>query len=333
MEEINTPLNIEESYNRIAESIIKTPLLQSPELNEILGGHKIYFKIESFQHKGSYKTRGILNNLLFLRQQNNIPKQIVTYSSGNHAYSLAWACNLFNIKSKIFMPENVSRLKYNQTVFLGAEVILTAHRELAELYAYQEALKDEVLLITPSGGNLTIAGGGTVAFEALKEQNFDAIFIPCGGGGLASGTYLAKELISPQTLVFGAEPVTGNDIVLSLKQNSIFRFTDSPITIADGARTLGITSKIFDLIKNLDGIFEISEKAIIYWCCWLMHLLKVVCEPTSALGMAAAFQWLSTQSTPKEILVIITGGNIDPLTYQALWEKNYLFSPPSFNQL
>jgi threonine dehydratase len=98
--------------------------------------------------------------------------------------------------------------------------------------------------------------------------------------------------------------------------------------VADGARTLGISERTFQYIKQCDGIFEITEQEIMYWTQWVTHLLKVTCEPSSALSMCAAFRWLETQTESKTAMVILSGGNISDESYRQIWHKNYLETIP-----
>lgn len=322
--------NVIEAYQRIASYLHKTPVIQSDSLN-FFAGHEIYFKIESLQKTGAFKVRGALNHLLILKEQNKLPDKIVCYSTGNHGIGLAWAAKQLNIKVRIYLPKYTAKIKQQAAEFYGAEVIYTENRKIAEQKAYND-IQAGYYYMHPSDNDDIIAGAGTLCYEAIQQLEFepDAIFAPCGGGGLLSGSYLAKELLAPQAKLFGAEPKNANDAYLSLQNNEIFKFTDSPETIADGLKTLAITPRIFDYLKKLDGFYEIAEKDIYYWTTWLFHILKVACEPSCALTMQAAKLWLKQQSSKKKILILISGGNIDPLLYKEISKDNYLLNPPNF---
>ena len=86
--------------------------------------------------------------------------------------------------------------------------------------------------------------------------------------------------------------------------------------------------RTFHYLKQLNGFYEVSEEEIIYWTQWLMHLLKVAVEPTSAVSMGAAFKWLQTQKEKQRVLVLLSGGNIAPETYRIIWENNCLENIP-----
>ena len=228
------------------------------------------------------------------------------------------------------MPAFVSKIKQQATRSYGAEVILTASRREAEEKT-REAEKNGAYLIPPFDSDMEIAGQGTACFEALSDgANPDAIFAPCGGGGLLSGTFLAKQLLKSDTLVFAGEPKQANDATRSYNSGKIVGFSDSPNTIADGAKTLAVAERTFHYLKQLNGFYEVEEEDIIYWTQWLTHLLKTPVEPTSAVAMGAAYQWLTTQKTKQRVLIILSGGNIAPETQRIIWEKDYLGKVPSF---
>jgi threonine dehydratase len=327
---IQEPNNVELAYNRIKDYLHYTPLLRSEVLNEMLGCD-IYFKADSLQKTGAFKVRGVLNRLLALKEKGALPKQVVGYSTGNHGIGLAWVAGKLGIKARIYLPENTSPVKQRAAAYYGAEVIYTATRAEAEAKTKYDG-SNGFYYMHPSDSDDTIAGAGTACYEALlqmEEAKPDAIFASCGGGGLLSGTYLAKELLSPASKLIGSEPLQANDAFLSLKQDSIFRFNESPDTIADGLRTLGISERTFAYLKKLDGFYLVDENKILYWTAWLIHLLKIACEPSCAMNMEAVIEWLKNSGKKKPvILVMISGGNIDPALYRQLWQEDYLAEVP-----
>ncbi|UCM86316.1 MAG: serine/threonine dehydratase [Rickettsia endosymbiont of Culicoides impunctatus] len=314
--------------NRVKQYLHLTPIVQSEILDKMLG-HKIFFKIDSLQKTGAFKVRGVLNHLLELQEQNCLPNKVVAYSTGNHGIGLAWVAKTLNLKARIYLPENTSPIKQQTAKYYGAEVILTKTRQMAEDKAKSD-IENDFYYLHPSDSDSSIAGAGTMCYEALQQLGFspDAIFASCGGGGLLSGSYLAKELLSPSSLLIGSEPLNANDAFLSIKQGSIYRFTDSPSTVADGLRTLAVSPRTFNYLNKLDDFFLADEHSIYYWTAWLIHLLRIACEPSCALNMVGVVNWLKKQSKPKKVLVLISGGNIDPIIYQELWKGEYLANLP-----
>jgi threonine dehydratase len=316
------------SYHRIKSLINNTPLIESEFLNNLLN-HRILFKAESLQKTNAYKIRGVFNCLLSLAEQNNLPDKIVAYSSGNHAQALAYAKKLFDIDLTIFMPKYTSKSKQESARINGANIIITDNREQAEenVRIYE---KKGYYNLHPSSNDMVIAGNGTACFEALNVIDViaDAVFAPCGGGGLLSGCFLASKNFSDKIKIYGGEPKIADDAARSIAMNNIFRFDSSPDTIADGARTLSITEKIFSYLKKINGIYTISEYEIMYWTIWLNNILDVVCEPTASLAMAAAARWLIDQDQKKTIVIILSGGNLDQDIYKELSQGDYLKNKP-----
>jgi threonine dehydratase len=324
---IQPPSNISAAYERIKDYVDFTPIITSEILDNILN-HHIYFKADALQKTGSFKVRGALNHLLELKEQGNLPQKLVAYSTGNHGIGLAYAAGIVGVKARIYLPKYTSKVKQESASYYGAEVIYTDNRSQAEESAKSDG-RNGFYHIHPSDSDTTIAGAGTLCYEALNQLDFkpDAIFASCGGGGLLSGSYLAKELLSPSSLLIGCEPENANDAYLSLKNNSIYKFDSSPSTVADGLRSLALSERTFSYIKKLDDFYLCSEYEIYYWTAWLTHLLKIACEPSSALNMACVIKWLKTKTSPQRVLVLISGGNIDPSLYQELAKEKYLLTP------
>ncbi len=317
------------AYQNIKDFVKHTPIVSSRYLNESLG-HEIYFKLENIQKTGSFKLRGVINSLLDLKNNNKLPKKFTAYSTGNHGIGLAYACQKFGVELDLFLPCFTSEIKQIIAQKYGANVISTKTREEAEKFSKDRANeRPDYFFLPPSDHDGIIAGAATIAYETFAESNYDATFVPIGGGGLAAGTLLAQKLTQHKGKLILAEPSEANDVSKSISSGKIFRFSQSPQTIADGAKTLGISQKIFEYVKQYDELFEISEREISYWNAWFMHLTKFICEPTSALGIAAAYRWLKKQKTKRKILVIITGGNLDSTTYHKIWASNHLLQDPS----
>jgi threonine dehydratase len=320
--------DVVKSYQRIKKHLHKTPILSSETLNEMLG-HEIYFKIESLQKTGAFKVRGALNHLLILQERKKLPKKIVGYSTGNHGIGLAWSARLLRIHARIYLPQDTANVKKQAAEYYGAEVIYTSTRIEAEMRALEDAKKGYYYL-HPSDSDETILGVSTLCYEALNQLDTkpDAIFASCGGGGLLSGTYLAKEILSPESKLFGTEPLNADDAYRSIKSGKIESFSDAPSTIADGLKTLKVSERTFHYLKLLDDMYLCHENEIFYWTAWLIHLLKVACEPSCAMNMIGTCKWLSKQKNKKSVLVIISGGNIDPVLYRQLWKEDYLLTKP-----
>lgn len=325
---MNTPDNIIAAQARIADFVHRTPLMESTTLNAMLG-HRIVFKCENLQKIGAFKVRGAMNTLLTLKEQGALSERVTCFSSGNHAQAVAYGAKILGLKATIFIPQNASSLKIAATRAHGAEVVVTGTRQEAES-AVQAVIDQGAVFIHPYDDDRVMAGQGTAALEAFQDgpqknvKAFDAVFAPCGGGGLVSGTYLAAQAASPATKVFGVEPLKANDAARTLREGKIFKWDQAPDTIADGVRTLYVSERTLVFLKQAAGVLEVSEDDIIYWTQWLTHLLKLTIEPTSAGCMAGVLQYLRTQTEPQTVLVILSGGNVAPETQRQIWAEDHL---------
>jgi len=324
--------DIENAANRIAPYIHRTPLVMSSRLNAWLG-HKLVFKVECLQKTGAFKARGACNAISKLVEQGSVPSRIVANSSGNHAQAIAWASAIYDVPATLYMPKGVSAVKAQATKAYGADTVICENRVLTDQAVEIAAVETGAVWIPPYNHVDVIAGQGTAALEALSDSsNIDAVFAPCGGGGLLSGTLLATRYLCPKAKVIGVEPALANDAAESLRKGCIQSFDSSPDTIADGARTLAIGPLTFPFLQQLDSFYEVSEARIAYWTQWLSHLLKLHVEPTSAMVMDGVVQWLSGQREGRTVLVILSGGNIDSASSASIWSQDYLLTVPSMAQ-
>ncbi|MDT0540386.1 serine/threonine dehydratase [Croceitalea sp. P059] len=320
--------DIQAAKKRITPYIIETPILTSSLLNEWLG-HEIYFKAENFQKIGAFKARGGVNTLAWLLENGRKPNHIVANSSGNHAQAVAYAARQFNIPATIFMAAYSSKVKVQATKDYGAEVVLSETRDITDARVAEAAKQEGTYWIPPFNHEQVICGQGTAAYEALSELgHIDAVFTPCGGGGLTSGSLIATRGLTPQAKMFGVEPLNANDAAESLRKGSIQRLPGVPDTMADGAMTMAVGDITFEYLKQLDGFYEIEEEYLVYWTQWLTHLLKCRIEPTCAMPMEAIRRWLQTQKLKQKVLMVISGGNVDQPTTQKIWKKDYLTQKP-----
>lgn len=327
---MKTECEISSALKRISPFIADTPIIFSQELNDLLG-HEFLFKLENLQVSGSFKVRGILSSLTKLKGTSDFPNKVVTYGTGNHGVALSFACKkIFNIDVEVFLPKFASHVKIDKIIANGGKITITQTRDEAEQKALEAGAEPGCFLLPPSDNDEIIYGAGTIAYEVLSQvDDIDAVFVPIGGGGLASGTLLAKNALSPNTKVFASEPLNANDAARSYRDNKIFRFAQSPQTIADGATTLGVVPRVFEHIKQLDGIFEITEYEIEYWTAWFWKLTKIQCEPTSSLALAGAFRFVSNIKDKQKILIVVTGNNFDSSIYSDIASKDYLSVCPT----
>jgi threonine dehydratase len=291
----------------------QTPVATSRLLNEACG-NQMFLKCENLQRVGAFKFRGAYNAISRLPQAERA-RGVITYSSGNHAQALALVCQILGVSAKIVMPDTVPAAKLAAVRDYGAEVVLNDPRTSSrEEIARALAAELGSTIIPPFDHPHIIAGQGTAALELIQSVGeLDFLFVPCGGGGLLSGSALAARRLSPACKIIGVEPVAGDDATRSF-HTGVLQTVHNPDTIADGARTASLGRLTFPLIcQNVDDMLTVTDEDLIRAMHFVWSRLKLMVEPTGVLGLAAIFSH-RYPVTGKRVGVIISGGNVDIAT-------------------
>ncbi|WP_411030375.1 pyridoxal-phosphate dependent enzyme [Spongiimicrobium sp. 3-5] len=298
-----------ECHRRIAPFIHLTPVLTSTLINDMVGT-TIFFKCENFQKMGAFKMRGAVNAIMQLTEQQRI-KGVVTHSSGNFAQALSLAAQSLGVNAYIVMPFNAPQVKKDAVRGYNG-IISECEPNLAarESMAHQIVEEKGATFIHPSNDNDVILGQGTACKELLEiYPDLDCVFSPVGGGGLIAGTALAAKYFGNDCKVIGGEPFEVDDAYRSL-QSGVIETNATANTIADGLKTQ-LGDKNFPIIRqNVERIIRVTEQEIIQAMQILWERLKIVCEPSSAVALAALIKEKEHFSGQK-IGVIISGGNVD----------------------
>lgn len=288
----------------------QTPVLTSTLLNEQTG-NTIYLKCENFQRGGAFKFRGAYHAIASLSSEER-EKGIIVYSSGNHGIATALTGKLLNIPVTVVMPKDAPPVKVEATKQYGANVVFY-HRFKESREEKMENLKAEngFTFIPPFDHELILAGQGTAAKELVEEVGeLDYLFVPCGGGGLLSGSAISMKHLLPNSKVIGVEPAVANDATKSFRTKQIQKIT-APDSIADGLNTPSLGEVTFPIIRDgVDDFMNVSEEEILSTMYYLWTRLKIVVEPSAAVGLAAVFHKKISLSH-KRIGVILSGGNVD----------------------
>ncbi len=301
-----------EAEKRLSGVANRTPVITSGTLNKITGA-KVFLKCENFQKVGAFKFRGAFNAISQLSDVEK-SKGVITYSSGNHAQAVALVGKILGVKTTVVMPNNAPVIKKNATRNYGATIIeYDPVKETREEIAKNIRESNGYTLIPPFDHEDIVAGQGTAALELIKEvKNLDLLLAPCGGGGLLSGSAIAAKGLCPGCKVIGIEPEVADDAAKSF-HTKVLHTVKNPPTIADGTRTTSLGKITFPLVlKYVDDMMTVSEKDIIEAVKFLFFRMKIVVEPSGALGIAAL---LSNVVKPEgKAGVIISGGNVDKET-------------------
>ena len=305
--------DIESAAAQIAAVAHKTPVATSHTIDAETGA-TFFFKCENLQRAGAFKFRGAYNALSRLNRDER-SRGVVTFSSGNHAQAIALAGQILNIPRVIVMPSDAPAVKRIATEAYGGEVVLyDRDREDREAIGKRLAAERGLTLVPPYDHPQIIAGQGTAARELIEEVGpLDLLYCPCGGGGLLSGTAVSAKALAPNCQVIGVEPAAGDDGARSFKTKTLQTVTN-PQTVADGARTPSLGALTFPLIlQYVSDVTTVDDPTLLRAMFHLWERLKVVVEPTGALGAAAALYGTSTAGSVrgKRVGVILSGGNVD----------------------
>ncbi|MAS43630.1 MAG: threonine ammonia-lyase [Rhodobacteraceae bacterium] len=300
---------------RLAPVVRRTPLLESPFLNDI-AGRRVLVKAECLQHTGSFKFRGAWSAISAMDPELRA-RGVFAYSSGNHAQGMAYAAQLHGIPAVILMPADAPRLKLANTAALGAEVITyDRDRESREEIGARLAAERGLTLVKPYDEPMVIAGQGSCGLE-IAEQAAEAgvsaadVMVCSGGGGLAAGVALALEAEAPGLRVRTAEPQDYDDWAVSLKKGQRTPATGGRKSICDAIVTPEPGEITFPILSRRAGPgFAISDAEALRAMSLAYERLKIVVEPGGAVALAAAL-FRPDAIAGDAAIAIATGGNVD----------------------
>ena len=312
--------DIQRAYQRIEGKIARTPLLNSPRLDAI-ADRKLWIKSEPLQVTGSFKFRGACSAISAL-SNDALKRGVVAYSSGNHAQGVALAAKVFGTQATIIMPHDAPANKVANTKAYGATVVhyergVESREAIGERLAQAHGLH----LIKPYDDANVIAGQGTVGLELAEQMSeadarAKALLCCCGGGGLSSGIAVALAGLRPEITVHTAEPQGFDDTARSLALGERISNPTEQGSICDAIVTPTPGELTFPLLQKHAGSgFAVSDDSVLAAMKTAFDTLKVVVEPGGAVALAAA---LDPQNLPdeKELIVILSGGNVDQALFQ-----------------
>jgi len=301
--------SIRAAAERIAGHVHRTPVLTSSTFDE-QAGRQLYFKCENFQRVGAFKMRGALNAVLCL-DEDEARAGVVTHSSGNFAQALALAARIRGIPAHIVMPSTAPEVKQRAVAGYGGLIRLCEPTlEARETTAAAVCRETGGTLLHPFNHADVVAGQGTIALELVEQApDLDVVLVPVGGGGLISGIALGYAELKPDVSVIGAEPLGADDAARSRQAGAWIPQTN-PDTVADGLLT-SLGSLTWPVVRDVvKDIIVIDDDAIIDAMHLVWERMKIVIEPSAAVGVAAA---LTDRVPPdaRRVGVVLSGGNVD----------------------
>ena len=311
-----TLADIEAAARRLAGVAVETPLLESPALNERVGG-RVLLKAETLQRVGAFKFRGAYNRLSQLDAEER-RRGVVAFSSGNHAQGVALAARLLGVPAVIVMPADAPAVKLDATLGYGAEV-----RRYDRLTESREAIAAAIAaergaVVVPAFDDAhIIAGQGTVGLELARQAEslgarLDLAAAPVSGGGLIAGLSVALKARDPDVAIWAVEPAGFDDLAQSLAAGRRITFQPRGRSLCDALESPFPGEITFPILqRNLAGAVTVTDADVAAAMRFAFETLKLVVEPGGAAGLAALLAG-KLDAAERTTAVVLSGGNVDP---------------------
>jgi threonine dehydratase len=313
--------DIVDAKHRIAEGIYLSPCPESIPLGELCSS-RIYCKLDYLQRTGSFKERGARNALLLLSDEQR-RRGVISASAGNHALGLAYHGKLLGVRVTVVMPKYAPLIKRTTCRNLGATVILEGET-FSDAYELAQALARDQGLTYIHGFDdaAIIAGQGTLGLEILEQvPDVEAIIVPIGGAGLAAGVSLAVKSIMPGVRIIGVEPERAAGFTAALAAGRPVKAPLRP-TLADGLAVGKVGELAFSIAASrIDRVVTVSEEELSLAMLRLVELEKSVVEGAGAAPLAAMMSGKLPELAGLRTVLILSGGNVDPLILTRVIEK------------
>lgn len=320
--------DVQRARQNISSVVEHTPLTTNAAFSERLSAN-VMLKREDLQVVRSYKLRGAYNKILSLTPAQRA-KGVVCASAGNHAQGVAYSCNALKINGTIFMPVTTPLQKKTQVQKFGNDKVTIVSVGDTFDAAYQEAIKyckeHDSNFIHPFDDEKVIEGQATVGFDILDDASvpIDYLFVPIGGGGLASGVGSVFKNMSPDTKIIGVEPAGAASMKAAIDAKEIVTLPEID-AFADGVAVGRAGELTYNICKNvLDDIVVVPEGKICTTILQLYNESAIVVEPAGAISIAA-LDFYKKQIKGKNVVCIVSGSNNDITRMEEIKERSQLY--------
>lgn len=309
--------DVHAARERVMPHLHRTPILHNRTLSEMSNTH-LGMKAEIFQRTGSFKTRGALNALMQLTDEQKA-RGVITLSAGNHGQGIAFAASMVGTRAVVFMPETAVPTKIEAIRGYGGEPQFSPTME--GIFPLMEAYQQEhgLTFVGPYSDPHIIAGQGIVGLEILEDQpDVETVIVPIGGGGLISGIALAIKSQRPDVRVIGVEPEGANIVRRSLDSGKLEQAGHIQ-TIADGLAAPFAGELTQAIIKHyVDDVVLVTDDEIADALKRILIRAKVLVEPAGAAATAALLTGKAGVPAGSKVVTLLSGGNIDEARLKAL---------------
>ncbi len=320
--------NVVLAQQALKEVIVKTPLMENINLSHTYDAN-IFLKREDLQVVRSYKIRGAYNKIHRLSKE-ELDKGIICASAGNHAQGVAFACRKLGIQGKIYMPSPTPSQKIKQVQMFGkeyVEIVLTGDTfDDAYNEAKKCALDNNLTFVHPFDDLQVIEGQATVGLEILNDisDSIDYLFLPIGGGGLASGVSSVFKNLSPTTKIIGVEPEGAPAMKVSLEKGALTTLEHID-KFVDGAAVKEVGALTFKICKeNLHEVITVPEGKVCTTILRLYNEEAIVVEPAGALTITA-LDLYKDKIKGKNVVCVVSGSNNDITRTEEIKERSMLY--------
>lgn len=312
----------------LGEILEPTPFIKNNNLSDIYEAN-VFLKREDLQMVRSYKIRGAYNKIRSIEPE-TLKKGIVCASAGNHAQGVAFSCSKLQIIGSIFMPTTTPKQKIEQVKMFGKEfieIVLTGDTfDAANAAAIAFAQESGRTFIPPFDDPKVMEGQGTIGREILQQSKvkLDYVFVPIGGGGLASGLGSYFKMMSPETKIIGVEPGGAPCMKAAIEAGELVELEDID-KFVDGAAVKKAGALTYQVCKDvLDDIVVVPEGAVCTTIIQMYNKSAIVVEPAGALA-SAALRFYADKIKGKNVACIVSGSNNDITRMEEIREKSLLY--------
>lgn len=319
---------VRDAARQLSGVAVRTPLIESPALNERLGG-RVLLKCENLQHAGAFKFRGAWNRISRL-SPDELKRGVVAYSSGNHAQAVAAAAKMMGTSAIIVMPADSPRVKVEGVLSFGGEVrSYDRYRESREAIGEEIAATRGSVLVRPFDDPFIIEGQGTTGLEIVEQAEeigaeIDQLLCGASGGGLIAGINLSMAALAPDVPVIGVEPAAYDDTRRSLEAGE--RMTHPPVekpSICDALMTDRPGELTFPINRRLREVVTVTDAEVAEAVRVAFRTLKLVVEPGGAVSLAALLAG-KIDARDRTTAIVLSGGNVDPGLFSDIIQERFV---------